>query len=75
MKYSLARSFGGFAIRAGAIAAAKVRCRLALMPGGGSKVKMRPARSRFTGILGVTSQVKKSLKLGCAWMLERNQQF
>jgi hypothetical protein len=43
---------------------AKVLSRLARTPGGGSKVMMRPARSRLTGILGVISQVKKSLKMG-----------
>jgi len=61
MKYSRARSFGGLIIRAGGIVA-NVLKRLARTPGGGSKVMIRPARSRLTGSLGVISQVKKSLQ-------------
>ncbi len=32
-------------------------------------MKILPARNKLTGILGVTSQVRKSLKPGWAWML------
>ena len=40
---------------------AKVLTRLALTPGGGSNVKIRPARNKLTGSLGLISHVKKSL--------------
>ena len=48
--------------------ALNVLIRLALMPGGGSKVKILPALRRLTGSLGVMSQVRNSRKPECAWM-------
>lgn len=48
--------------------ALNVLIRLARMPGGGSKVKIRPALRRLTGSLGVISQVRNNLKPECAWM-------
>lgn len=42
-----------------------VLSRLALTPGGGSNTNTRPARSRFTGSLGVISIVRKRRKLTC----------
>jgi hypothetical protein len=36
--------------------------KLALTPGGGSKVVMRDTLKRFTGTLGLISMVKNSLK-------------
>ncbi len=64
-KYRRARSFGGFIIRA-ADTVENVRSRLARTPGGGSYVKMRPARSRLTGKLGLISQVRNRRKCVCA---------
>lgn len=42
----------------------KVRIRLALIPGGGSNTKMRPALKRLTGSFGLISVVKNSLNPG-----------
>lgn len=46
-----------------------VRSRLALIPGGGSTTKIRPARSRLTGSLGFISIVRNSRKLACGCKL------
>ena len=59
----LARSLGAAIILPGGMVL-KVLIKLAFTPGGGSKVKIRPARSKLTGIFGVISQVKKSLNPG-----------
>ena len=66
-KYILARSLVGFIILL-ADTVEKVRSKLALTPGGGSYVKIRPALNRFTGSLGLISQVRNSLNPAWAWM-------
>ena len=56
-KYSRALSLGTLHILA-AGTVAKVRNRLALIPGGGSKTNTRPDRIKFVGILGMISMAK-----------------
>ena len=66
-KYILARSLGGFIILL-TDTEEKVRSKLALKPGGGSYVKIRPALNRFTRSLGLISQIWNSLNPAWAWI-------